>query len=75
MSKWAKPAHKKAAKVLGYALTLGTADAWLKLRFVLVAKLSTRERAALAYAALSSLSDEDGYMIASEVLFSTGEAV
>lgn len=71
MSKWAQPAHKKAANCLGYALTLGSYEAWANVAFVWAARLSKNERAALAYAALLSLDDDTAYRTASAVLFGT----
>lgn len=61
---------------MGFALTLGTFEAWQGFGFILAARLSKQERAALAYAALSSLGADDGYRVASAALFGTyqGEA-
>lgn len=64
MSKWAKGEHKKVARAIGYALTLGTESAWHGLTIVLMARLSDEERAALAYAALTSLGDEHASAVA-----------
>lgn len=70
------PKRARVARALGFALTLGTFEAWSGFGYVLTARLSRKERAALAYAALSSLGDEDGYRVASTALFGTfqGEA-
>lgn len=43
------------SRMLGYCLTLGTADAWSDFSFVAAVRLSETERAALAFAALNSL--------------------
>ncbi len=59
MSRFAKPAHKSAARMLGYALTLNDFDTWAGLALVLRARLDTTERAALAYMALRSLDEAD----------------
>jgi hypothetical protein len=77
MSKYAKRAHKAAARMLGYALTLGDEAAWHSMTIVLMAKLTDRERAALAYAALNSLDEDTAHMTASVVLFGIldGEAL
>lgn len=64
MSKWAKGEHKKVARCIGYALTLGTEAAWHGLTIVLMARLSDQERAALAFAAMMSLSDEHASAVA-----------
>ncbi len=50
-----KPGHKRMSRMLGYCLTLGTADAWSGFSFVASARLSEIERAALAFSALKSL--------------------
>jgi hypothetical protein len=55
MSLYAKPAHKRMSRVLGYCLTLGDADAWSGFATVAAARLSQAERAALACASLKSL--------------------
>lgn len=76
MSKYAKPDHRSAARVLGYVLTLGTQDAWWGLVPVLMARLTEAERVSLAFMTLQSLDDDTGYMTASAALFDTlgGEA-
>jgi len=76
MSLYAKDRHKKAAKGLGFALTLGTESAWHSLTIILMARLTEAERAALAFATLNSLSENHAYMTASAALFGTqyGEA-
>ncbi|MBM1309077.1 hypothetical protein JQT66_04405 [Sulfitobacter mediterraneus] len=60
---------KRVAKAIGYALTLGTSAAWDGLSLILMARLSKRERAALAYSALVSLDDETAYQTASAAVF------
>ncbi len=76
MSMFAKDNHKRIAKVLGFALTLGTESAWHGLTIILMARLSEAERASLAFASLNSLSEKHAYMTASAALFGTlyGEA-
>lgn len=59
MTKWAAPAHKSACRMLGYVLTLDTPDAWHGLALVLRARLTRNQRAALAYAALRSLTEDE----------------
>lgn len=73
MSKFGSPAHKSASRMLYYALTLGDFDTWAAFRAIAVMRLSRLERASLAYAALSSLCDHDGYLVASTVLFGLDE--
>lgn len=58
MKAFAKPDHKCVARCVGYSLTLNTFDAWAGLSVVLAARLDDEERAALAYAALRSLEDD-----------------
>jgi len=55
MAQHAKPAHKAAARMVGYALTLGDADGYLALAGVLELRLTDQERAGLAYAALRAM--------------------
>ncbi|PCJ08756.1 MAG: hypothetical protein COB16_06590 [Rhodobacteraceae bacterium] len=76
MSLYAKDSHKRAAKSLGFALTLGTESAWHSLTIILMARLTEAERAQLAFATLNSLSENHAYMTASAALFGTkyGEA-
>ncbi len=77
MSMYAKDAHKRVSRSLGYALTLGTTAAWHGLTIILMSRLSEAERAGLAFAALNSLSEDHAYMTASAALFGTlpGEVV
>ena len=49
------PDHKRMSRMLGYCLTLGDADAWLRFSVAAAARLTVSERAGLAYAALASL--------------------
>lgn len=51
--------HKRAAKSLLYALTLGGRNDWLHFKQIIKLRLSEKERAALAFAALRSLSIEE----------------
>lgn len=76
MSLYARDGHKRAAKALGFALTIATERAWLGLSNILEHRLSTEERAALAFAALRSLDDHTAYLTASAALFEVvnGEA-
>ncbi len=62
MSKYAKDRHKRAARMLGYALTIGTPDAWNTAGFVFGARLTTAELASIAYSALRALDPDDREM-------------
>ena len=75
MSKYAKPAHKSAARMLGFALTLGTEADWWEFSAVTYARLTRKERAALAYFALMSLDEDDAYEVAQTAVFGYVEAV
>jgi hypothetical protein len=69
MARFGWPAHKALGRALYYALTLADFRGWVAFRLLLVARLSRAERAALAYAALSSLGEDDAYLVASCVLY------
>ena len=69
MSRFAKSSHKSAARMLGYALTLGTEANWAVFSALIFARLTATERAALAYAALNALDDPDAFMTAEAALW------
>lgn len=71
MSMFAKDNHKRIAKAMGFALTLGTESAWHGLTIVLMSRMTDAERASLAFATLKSLSEKHAYMAASAALFGT----
>jgi hypothetical protein len=71
ISKWAKPIYRKIAKALGLALILGTEWAWHGFTIALLAHLTEHERAALAFAALNGLDEDNAYAAASVILFGT----
>ncbi|WP_370049322.1 MULTISPECIES: hypothetical protein [Salipiger] len=77
MSLYAKGAHKRVARMLGFALTLGDEAGWHGFHTVLKARLTREERAALAFAALKSLDEDTAYLTASVALFDVldGEAL
>lgn len=79
MSKWAKPAHKRVARAIGFVLTLGlTGDRAAGLTRIFAALLTEDEKAGIAYAALRSMEDHDAaYQVGSIALFGTfqGKAV
>ena len=56
--KYASAAHRKIAKVIGLALIANDSHAWLQVKLLLRVHLSAQERAALAFASMSSL-DKD----------------
>lgn len=56
------------ARVLGYALTLGNFDGWADFRAVAVVRLSASERAAQAYALLTSLEPDQAETVAAVAL-------
>ncbi len=60
------------SRMLGYCLTLPTAEAWSDFATVAVAQLTPPERAALAFAALNSLSPDDAEMTAAASIGSAG---
>src|SRR6056297_1881801 len=72
MSRYAKPEHKKAAKVLGYALTLETPDAWYGASIVWQARMTPQEAAATAWAALHATEPELAQMVATAALGGAG---
>lgn len=65
-------AHKKSAKVLGYALVLGDFEDWEAASVIWQARLTGAERAALAWAALRSLDDDDAREVANTVIQDAG---
>lgn len=72
ISKYASKAHKKAAKLLGYALVLGDFDGWEAASAIWQARLSAAERAALAWAALRSLDEDDAREVTATVIQDAG---
>jgi hypothetical protein len=55
MSMYAKDRHKRAARMLGYALTLGDAPTWVQAGAVWQLRLTEEELASVAFAALQAL--------------------
>lgn len=63
------PSHiKSVSRSLGYCLLLDDLDAWLGLSAILRARLSTPERAALAYVTLKALPPQDANAVAEAAL-------
>ncbi len=56
--------HERAARVIGYALTLDTSPGWTQASAILAARLSRSERGSLAYAALASLEPIEAELVA-----------
>lgn len=68
MGQFAAESHKRAARMLGYTLTLGDFDAWESFSLFMIAKLEPEERAALAWASLRSLTTEQAEATTETVL-------
>lgn len=61
------------SRMLGYCLTLGNDAAWTGFSAVAAARLSETERAALAFAALNSLTPDHAEMTATAFFRHIGE--
>jgi len=72
MSQCAKAAHKRAAKVLGYGLTVGDGAAWFSVSAVWQARLTPQEAATVACAALLATNAENAERVALSVLEGAG---
>lgn len=59
---------ESVSRSLGYCLLLDDPDAWLGLVSILRARLSTTERAALAYVSLKALRPENAQLVAEAAL-------
>lgn len=68
ISKQIPDAIKRTAKAIGYAAWLDHTDGWQGLSKVLRARLSDRQRAALAFAALTSLDHATACRVADAAL-------
>ena len=62
------PSHKRMSRMLGYCLTLNTADAWSDFCTVAASRLTDAERAALAFSALKSLRPDHSQATAAAAL-------
>lgn len=67
-----KPEHKRMSRMLGYCLTLGTAEAWAGFAAVAAVRLSETERAALAFWALKALGADNALMTAAASIGTDG---
>jgi hypothetical protein len=63
MSRFAKDRHKRAARIVGYALTADDPAIWGHTSWLLGHRLSTMELASLAYAAMRALDPEAREMV------------
>lgn len=73
ISKSIEGRHKRAARILGYALITGDRATWNVASAVWSARLDASERQALATAALLSLDPADAYVVAENVFDSAGD--
>lgn len=64
--------HERAARVIGYALTLDTSNGWTAVGAILAARLTRQERGSLAYAALWSMDAADAELVARVALRNAG---
>ena len=72
LSNFMRPAHKRMSRMLGYCLTLGTANAWSDFAQVAAIRLTEIERASLAFAMLRSLSPASAELTAGAALGAAG---
>ena len=72
MSRYAKARHKKAAKVLGYAVTLDTPDAWHSASVLWGIHLTPEEAACAASAALMATTPGYAQEVAEAALCGAG---
>lgn len=68
-----RPAHKRMARAIGFCLTLGNFDAWAKFSHLAALHMADEERAALAWAALRSLSPDQARATAAAALRPSGD--
>ena len=67
-----KKSHERAARVIGYALTLDSSSGWTAAGAILAARLTRQERGSLAYAALWSMEAADAELVARVALRGAG---
>jgi hypothetical protein len=75
MSKYAKDAHKRIARLVGYALTLDQVDVWWMLSTLMRAHLTVTERASLALMALKSLDRDDAVQTVEAAFSGAGQPI
>ena len=63
--------YARASRMLGYALTTGGHQVWMETAAVWAARLTSKERAALAFAALKSLSADHAILAATAAIHDT----
>jgi hypothetical protein len=66
---FARRSHIRAGTALVNSLTLGDEAAWAGFTVIVMARLSDRERAALAYAALMALDDWQAFLVSEAALW------
>jgi hypothetical protein len=71
-SKSIKAEHKRMSRMLGYCLTLGTADAWSDFSQVVAARLLEIECASLVFAALQALKPSSAELTAAAAIGAAG---
>ncbi|HMQ94812.1 MAG TPA: hypothetical protein PKA33_08585 [Amaricoccus sp.] len=71
-SKGMRPNHLRVSRMIGFTLTIGTPKAWAGFTIVAAARLAETERAALAFAALSSLAPEHSIATAAAAIRPAG---
>ncbi len=73
LSRHIKSSYKRVARAIGYALITGEFEGWLRFSVIVTARLTSSERAALAWAALTSLdTPEQAEIVAEGVLRHAG---
>lgn len=63
VSRYARPEHRKAARMVGFALILDDPATWSELADWLALRLPAKDRASIAWAALRSLPDPARAMV------------
>ncbi len=71
-AKTTRISHERVVRMLGYCLTLGTAEAWAGFSLVAAVRLDATERAALGFATLNSLDADQARMTAAAALDAAG---
>ena len=61
-------AYRRIARYVSIALILGEQESWLQLKILFKGYLSPQERAALAFAAMRSLSEDDRVQVAAHTI-------
>ncbi|MFN3823584.1 MAG: hypothetical protein ACK4RN_06355 [Pseudorhodobacter sp.] len=72
LSKYMKPDHKRMSRMLGYALTLGSPEAWQGFRRVAQVRMTEAERAMMAFFMLNTISRDHAESISGFALAAAG---